>query len=1361
MASTSPNRTFLERTVYHDEADRGRVELNALDLWKEALPIVLIGDPGMGKSYLTEALVDANPAAKLVKAGAFVRNPKKYAFADNETCLVIDGLDEVAARAEGDPLHNILLKLGEIDNPPFILSCRAADWRSAADSAEIAADYGTPPKVWTLASLSEVEARKFCRLEGLDETATERMLSHVSARGLGELVENPLTLKLLIEVASVKGDDLPETRRDLYETAVGLICREADPTRLRATLNQLSEEVALNAAGAICAALILSGAEDISKEGSPVDGVGTLHLPDMAGSIDVDLAQLILTSRLFRVEDTALGRFGPIHRTVAEYLGARWLARRLGGKRFAKRRVLSLFSRDGVVPASLRGLHAWLAMDTGFAPDVIAVDPYGVLIYGDGDSLGAEEGRMLLRALSSLESDDPFFRADAWSLRSAGCLIQPALEDELRAYLRGASTGYQFRSLLLEALNGSALSEQMVEDLEAIALDQELSYRERVEAADALAKAVSQDWDRTAFIQALHALWDESSTRLTIHSLAELGLDAFPAELIADCILAHIGYLPGRSSNRKDRTSGMFYSLRHTLPLDKVGTTLDRMGDAIDEYSESHRHSDEGWDGWFEIRYLTQTLIRRALESGFGDASRIARWARTFEATDYGENEDRNVIAAEFESKTELRQRVQHQLLFGEGGDDGGVPLYRLRRYSSGLWPTLEDVRVHLATLNGKQDFSDEDRHTWFGLLNMARTEDELDPKALEIAEVAAAKDTKLYAFLHPDPHAQPPEWKKQEEQAERRFAVRRAKEEREELKRLEDYRENEDAIRSGVSSHLVVAAEMYHGRYTNVDRKLPHRARLGQWMQNDATLIDAALEGFDHCILRNNLPTAQQVAESNAESKRWPLCTPLLAGLNERLASGKSLASIDTGVRQAAWCAINVELLDSERELEKLAHALRDSLVTEPGAWETTLRTWFEPQFRANKDHPTGLYGFIRDDPNAELVRALTADWLSSFRDLNAETEKELVFGLVHTAGDRRAERFDILSKEAERRLGRADDLDQARLLLWRSIAFITAFDRRELWEASERDPGFIWEIRRRIGYSNDVEHEQMSLDVRQAAWLVSAFRSIWPVASHERYKRGDVTSFDASQFLQRLIHDLAADTSDVAISALVALADSPEDGYTNQIKAARAGQQRKLVEAKFEPVTPATLANALDDRPPQQHADLQAYILSAIEGLQAKLKGDSVDIVDRFYEDTEEGVARVENDCRNLFLALLHLDHGIEASPEFAMPRSTRADSGFRLNGMTIPLEAKGQWHAEVWTAVQTQLDESYTIDYQASGYGIYLVFWFGADVPERRRLQPPPRGERLPSSAQEMKEQLEARISKIRRDGIKDVVLDLERR
>lgn len=1360
MVSAPPHPTYLDRTVYRDDAEHGRVQLPALELWRQSFPIVLIGDPGMGKSYLTEALVEANPLAKRVKAGAFVRNPGKYALSDKEHFLVIDGLDEVAARAEGDPLNNVLTKLGEIDYPPFLLSCRAADWRSAADSAEIAADYGALPTVWTLAPLSETEARRFCTLEGLDDGATDVLLRHVAERGLGDLLSNPLTLKLLVEVASVQGENLPDTRRDLYETAVGLICREADPTRVGGRLNQLSKDDALDAAGAIGVALILLGAEDVSKDGLPGEEGGTLQLPDLTGAVDIDRAQLILTSRLFKVEDAVLGRFGPIHRTVAEYLGARWLARNLAGNRYAKRRLLSLFSRDGLVPASYRGLHAWLALDTQFAPDVIKADPYGVLIYGDGDSIGAEEGRLLLKALSALEEDDPFFRADAWSLRSASCLTQPSLEADLRFYLQSSATGYQFRSLMLEVLNGSDLSRNMVDVLQTIALDQDLSYRERVEAADCLAKAVLSDWDRMVFIRALHALWDESSTRLAVHCLEEFGIETFPADTIADCILAHIGYLPGRSSNREDRTSGMFYLLRHTLPVSETPAVLDRMADAVSEYSKEYRHSDDGWDGWFEVRYLTQTLLRRLLESDFEDAVKVARWTRVFESNDHGEDEDRNVIAAVFEARSSFRQRVQHELLFGDNDGDDVVPLYRLQRYSRGLWPTIEDVRLHLKTLNQKPAFTTEDRHTWFGLVNIAHSDAGLDPKTLEIAQIAATRDEKFYSYLHPDPDAEISDRKKRELEDEKRLAERRASKDQEELERLEAYRDSEQAIREGVSDNLSIIADMYLGRYTNVDRDQPHLGRLQQWMHDDAVLIEAALAGFEACVLRDDLPTARQVSESYAESKRWSLCSPLLAGMNERLASGAGLAALETEKQQAAWCAINVELLDSERELEPLAKALRNTLESEPGAWEETLRTWFEPLFVINKEHPTGLYQLMRREPNIGLIDALCMDWLEEFPKLNAVTEKELVFGLIRSAGDRRQDRLEFLAKQAEHRLQAPGVLEKSKRLLWRSIAFITAFDRDDLWGDETLDRDFIWEIRRRIGYSNEVEHEQMSLDIQQISWLISAFRQIWPIAKPYGYRRGDDTPFDASQFLQRLIHDLSVETGDVAISALNDLVDAPEDGYTAQLKAARASQQRKIVEARFVPVTPATLVNAIDNRPPEQHADLQAYILSAIDQLQAKLKGDPVDVLNRFYEDTEEGAPRVENDCRDLLLAVLNLDHGIDASPEVAMPQSKRADSGFRLNGMVIPLEAKGQWHSDVWTASQTQLDQTYTIDHRAYGYGIYLVFWFGPDVPKRRRLHSPPRGERHPSSAQEMRDQLKARIPKERRDSIKVVVLDLER-
>ena len=1361
MTSSSPRPVFLDRTVYRDDGDRGRVTMSGLELWTQSLPIVLIGDPGMGKSYLTEALVEANQQAKRVKASAFVRHPARFALSDGETCLVIDGLDEVAARAESDPLQNVLSKLAEIGHPPFVLSCRAADWRSAGDSREIAEDYGVAPTVWTLAPLTDSEARRLCALEGLDESAADKLLRHISDRGLIELATNPLTLKLLIEVASVTGEQLPDTRRELYETAVRLICREADAAKLSLPLNDVDLQTALDAAGAIGAALILSGCDEISREGLAIAEPGTLELPNLSDLVEPELAKLMLTSRLFKTEDAARDRFAPIHRTVAENLGARWIVRRFAGRRFARRRVLSLLSRDGVVPASFRGLHAWLSLDTGFAADVIATDPYGVLIYGDGDSLGAAEGRKVLQALSKLEAEDPFFRGDAWALRSKGCLVQPELKEDLRVYLKSPDVGYQFRSLILEALNGSELSCEMVEDLEAIALNPDYSYRERVEAADGLVEAVPDDWDKTAFLQALHKLWDESSTRLALNCLDEFRVGNFAPELIADCILAHTGYLPGRPSNAEQRTSGMLYSMRREMPVQLCASILDRMSEVVDEYSEDHRASDAGWDGWYEIRTFTQTIIRRVLESGFGDADRIARWVVRFEPSDYIDDEDRDLVARHFHANQDLRQRVQHSLLFGTEANPDGIPMYRLRRYSVGLWPTPEDVAVHLTTLNAKPSFSNEDRHTWRGLLNAARTDQGIPPSVLDLAEIGASRDAELHRFLHPDPDAEPPQWKKNEEEAERKFAERRAERDRKELERLADYRDHIEGIRAGTSGALVTSAEMYHGRYTNVDRKLAQPARLAQWMHGDASLIDAALEGFDRVIDRNDLPTAVQVSDSYAEGKVWNLCHPLLAGLNERLAAGHTMEGVATGVLQTAWCALHVDLLNREGELADLANALRSRLQDTSGEWEQTLRTWFEPQFRVRKDHVSGLYGFAHKETDTDLVFELCADWLAVFPDLNVESETELMFGLIRASGARRIEAYALLAVLAETRLANAADLDDRRRLLWRSIAFITAFDRAVLWQQEASNQDFIWEVRRRIGYGNEVESESMTLQIAQAAWLVSAFRRAWPIAKPDTYKRGDETSFDASQFLSRLIHDLAADTGDEAASALMALVGEAEDGYTNQLKAARASQQRKRVEAEFEPVSIATLANSMDNRPPEQHADLQAYVVSAIEALQDKLKGDDVDIVDLFYETKSENLPKVENDCRNALFGLLHLEHGIEASPEVAMPRATRADGGFRLNAMTIPLEAKGQWHSEVWTAAETQLDENYTIDHQAAGYGIYLVFWFGDDVPERRRLNRPPRGQRLPASGADMKEQLEARIASGRRDGIKVVVLDLERK
>lgn len=72
--------------------------------WGHDVGFIIPGDPGMGKAFLMERLGE-QPGCEFIRATSFLRQPDQPITSDKR--LVIDGLDEVAAVEEGDPLHNI------------------------------------------------------------------------------------------------------------------------------------------------------------------------------------------------------------------------------------------------------------------------------------------------------------------------------------------------------------------------------------------------------------------------------------------------------------------------------------------------------------------------------------------------------------------------------------------------------------------------------------------------------------------------------------------------------------------------------------------------------------------------------------------------------------------------------------------------------------------------------------------------------------------------------------------------------------------------------------------------------------------------------------------------------------------------------------------------------------------------------------------------------------------------------------------------------------------------------------------------------------------------------------------------------
>jgi len=255
----------------------------------------------------------------------------------------------------------------------------------------------------------------------------------------------------------------------------------------------------------------------------------------------------------------------------------------------------------------------------------------------------------------------------------------------------------------------------------------------------------------------------------------------------------------------------------------------------------------------------------------------------------------------------------------------------------------------------------------------------------------------------------------------------------------------------------------------------------------------------------------------------------------------------------------------------------------------------------------------------------------------------------------------------------------------------------------------------------------------------------------------RGDKNPWDASRRMQWCFSKLSSDTSLEAENALLELRNMHVDDYTYVIKSSIADQRRIRLEENFVSPSLKSLQAALENELPQSAADVQSIVLDELTVLQSRLRGDALNLVNNFYNDA--GVPRIENECRDqMLIALGKLPYGIQYSPETAAPQGKRSDVAFTYNDVSIPLEAKGQWHKDVWESASAQLDKLYAIDHKAFSKGIFVVFWFGAGQKAGKRLKLPPEGIAKPESAEEMQKSLESLLPSSRRSDIAIVVLDL---
>jgi predicted NACHT family NTPase len=483
-------------------------ELRPFSTYDDEANIVLLGDPGAGKSHTFRESA-ARSKGRYVTARAFLVKPAvKF-----DGTLFIDGLDERrAGRSDRDTVDALVEKLFAVEPGKVRISCRIADWLGESDLAALGAyfEQSADPVVLQLDRLSEPEQLAVLQTEGLSAIEANTFLREATARALGDFLENPQNLIMLQR--AVKTGSWPATRKQLFELSTKLMLEEFDTNHTRSGAGIYTVSELRPAAGAACAARLISDIEAISL----MDREGSAETPSYR-SLGLALPELTMAAlgrRVF-VSGSVPETVDYAHRTTAEYLGAAWLAHavRTG---MPLNRLQALMGIDGHPAPELRGLHAWLAVHLPEHADrLIETDPYGVLTYGDAGSLSKSSCAYLVRALARLSQTDPWFRSGDRDSHAIGALSRADMVEEFRTVLQSTDAGQEVRSIVIEAAALGPPIPALKDELAYVLTRSQSPYSERLHAMIALLR-IGQDGKAAADL-AFHKLGTDVDALIDLH----------------------------------------------------------------------------------------------------------------------------------------------------------------------------------------------------------------------------------------------------------------------------------------------------------------------------------------------------------------------------------------------------------------------------------------------------------------------------------------------------------------------------------------------------------------------------------------------------------------------------------------------------------------------------------------------------------------------------------------------------------------------------------------------------------------------------------------------------------------------------
>ena len=1128
----------IERRLVHFDRDGACKVVEPERLESFVDPVVILGDPGMGKSTLLRGLCEQADmtyihAATLVRA----EDPASLIFEDAQP--VVDGLDEVVSPGTGSAVAAVLGQLRETESLPPVLACRAAEWRDAADLARIEDAYAREPVVLYLAPFDEDEARTFLA-EEYPGVQVHALVQHLRNRELVHVCSNPLVLRLFAEAAR-GGGGLPGTRADLLERASRAMAGQDRGSQVVRLVGREEEEVML-AAGAICATMLLCDLEG-AHEGVPEETpAGLLNVAEIEDLPFGGAAADALETRLFRADGE--GRLSYFHRVLAEYLGARWVARCVD-EGLPDERVHALFG--GGVPTVLRGMHAWIArLSPALAERCIAADPWAVLRGGETGSLDLDRARALLAALKERSGEDPCFDTEDRGVHPAAGLMRKELKDDIVGILASPGPHEHLSACLAEALSGTELSREAGWTLEGILFDSARTYGERAMAFNAL--WLAGIWDGEAAARRLLDFGDAVSARLACEAVVAARREEVPARPESAAGRAKLRLVAGDETAPQERPArvlgdGLFGA------LDTGGLAI-----VLDGLTLGARVMLGEADGWERSVFsdATRRLAARVLEDSATVApERVWSWIGwTREADGEGEGA-RGRLAAVFREERVLRAGILAHVLLMPRMGGARMGCRELEATGLGLDPGEEDLADVLAALRAcpADGAAAPDLHE--ELLALRRS-----------ARAAADMAHEL------GPPIEMPGWTAQ---GGDRDAARRA--------RLPDRRSlreslsgKADLIAAGDVAVLSAPAAVYLGRSGSLDESalldasMTPEKRLREALGDE--LSEQVLDGFVAVLQRDDLPGAREIAQIHCTGGEHEAEAPMICGAAAAPGDGLLSDRVGRDTLEAVYMAwLRAPRSAYDRRLDNIGSTLEAMVFTDIETIERHFQASIEPQLAHDVEFVHDLDRMAEYYRFAGLAGRLSVDWLREYPGLNGDTQAELLTCALESAPRDALRNLIVDCRERMPADGRAR-------LLWLAAASLVDLEgsREELLAAAD-DPSFLGHVREAIAELNRFADAPLE----SLVFVVQTFGTRWPRMPDRPGEDGSGRGWndprDASAFIERTIHAIANRPEPEATDALLNLIENHAPSYADTARQALAFQRKARRDCEHEIPTVAGL--------------------------------------------------------------------------------------------------------------------------------------------------------------------------------------------